>query len=246
MQLEKTDRPRKRMTELMMKQSVPAYAAGTDVDKNTKEFHIVFQRSPQEISVQDGVATGVTLQKMKLEGDWRTAKAVPTGETETIDCQLILRSIGYKSLPIKGLPFDIVRGVVPNVGGYVADADDSATSEGSQGGDKLARLYAAGWVKTGPVGVILSTMNAAFETADVIIEDFNSGRLTGKDLPKADSTIDELLGEKKVVSFDDWKRIEAEEIHRGQLLSKPFEKFTSTAEMLQWATAIASNSDTPT
>ena len=39
-------------------------------------------------------------------------------------------------------------------------------------------LYCSGWVKTGPVGVILTTMNKAFETANVIHEDFMKGSET--------------------------------------------------------------------
>ena len=37
------------------------------------------------------------------------------------------------------------------------------------------RLYCSGWVKRGPVGVILTTMNDAFETADNIAADIDTG-----------------------------------------------------------------------
>ena len=39
----------------------------------------------------------------------------------------------------------------------------------------LAGLYCSGWVKTGPVGVILTTMSNAFETAEAIVEDYKQG-----------------------------------------------------------------------
>ena len=38
-------------------------------------------------------------------------------------------------------------------------------------------LYCSGWVKTGPVGVILTTMNKAYETAEAIHEDFVNGNI---------------------------------------------------------------------
>ena len=43
----------------------------------------------------------------------------------------------------------------------------------------LVGLYCSGWVKTGPVGVILNTMDNAFETAETILTDYSQG---GQDL----------------------------------------------------------------
>eukprot|EP00879_Flechtneria_rotunda_P020975 GHRR01022087.1.p1 GENE.GHRR01022087.1~~GHRR01022087.1.p1 ORF type:complete len:110 (-),score=28.42 GHRR01022087.1:930-1259(-) len=45
--------------------------------------------------------------------------AVGTGEFEEYPVQMVLKSIGYKSLPLEGVPFDHRQGVVPNYGGRV-------------------------------------------------------------------------------------------------------------------------------
>ena len=36
-------------------------------------------------------------------------------------------------------------------------------------------LYCSGWVKRGPVGMLINTMNNAYETAEAIAEDFRNG-----------------------------------------------------------------------
>ena len=72
-----------------------------------------------------------------------------TYEIETIECGLVLRSIGYKSVPVEaGIPYDEKRGIIPNINGRV---------EGENG------LYCAGWLATGPRGVIVDTMNEAYK-----------------------------------------------------------------------------------
>ena len=65
---------------------------------------------------------------------------------------------GYRSVPLEGAPFDSKQCVVPTKGGVV---HEDLQREG-------ARLYASGWVKRGPTGVILSTMNDAYETGDSV------------------------------------------------------------------------------
>ena len=53
--------------------------------------------------------------------DGRDPAPATRGERETIECGLVLRSIGYKGVPIEGMPFDEKRGVIPNEGGRVVD-----------------------------------------------------------------------------------------------------------------------------
>eukprot|EP01134_Creolimax_fragrantissima_P007824 CFRG7824T1 len=227
--LEKSDRPRKRITELMIKSSIPPRESQDTSADGPREFHIVFHRSPVEFLQQDGHVTGAKVAHMKLEGDLKSARAVPTGASDIIKGQLILRSIGYKSLPIASAPFDHAQGIVPNIHGSVDSGVDPS----------LARLYCSGWVKTGPVGVILSTMNAAFETANVIHKDWMDGKLeTATESTSSSMTsLDSLLTDRKVevISFMDWKRIEAEEISMGQALGKPCEKITDIHEMMKAA-----------
>lgn len=60
------------------------------------------------------------MEKTKLVADpERGTRAVGTGEYEEYPVQLVLKSIGYKSLPLGGVPFDSRGGIVPNAAGRV-------------------------------------------------------------------------------------------------------------------------------
>jgi hypothetical protein len=62
----------------------------------------------------------IKVEKTRLVADpARGTVAVGTGEYEEYPVQLVLKSIGYKSLPLPGLPFDNRQGVVPNAAGRV-------------------------------------------------------------------------------------------------------------------------------
>src|SRR5207249_6135797 len=88
--------------------------------------------------------------------------ARPTGETETIPCGLVLRSVGYQGVALPGVPFDDRRGVIPNTGGRVEGAE---------------RTYAAGWIKRGPSGVIGTNKKDAIETVELLLADARDGQL---------------------------------------------------------------------
>ena len=93
-------------------------------------------------------------------------RAVDTGERETIECGLVLRSIGYKGIPIEGVPFDERAGTISNEGGRVTD-----------GGEQVPGLYAVGWIKRGPSGVIGTNKKDAQETVDNLFADFEAGKI---------------------------------------------------------------------
>lgn len=149
-----------------------------------------------------------------------------TGQTYDIECGMVLRSIGYKSIPLQeGVPFDHKMGVIPNIEGRVVEEARSR--------QLVKGLYCSGWVKHGPVGVIVTTMNEAFATAEKIVDDLHSGNVN--DGTSAD--VGDVLRDKGVdfVTYDDYLRIDQEELWRGKQSSKPREKMTSTTEMLKYA-----------
>lgn len=122
------------------------------------------------------------------QGSGEGARAVLTGDVEEVSCGLVISSIGYKSLPIDPLvPFDSRKAVVPNTMGRVHQAPGAALglrlTPGSSSGDSLhvlyffLGLYCSGWLKTGPTGVIATTMNNSFDTARSLVEDMDSGSL---------------------------------------------------------------------
>ncbi|KAL2755247.1 hypothetical protein ACRALDRAFT_1071759 [Sodiomyces alcalophilus JCM 7366] len=167
-----------------------------------------------------------------------------TGSEVAIPSPLVFRSIGYKSTPLPGFKklgvlFDNQRGVIMNDGwGRVLRL---SASEPRGIPELFPGLYCAGWVKTGPSGVIASTMQDAFGTADAIIQDWLSGKvfLRGSDSspsPGWDGLRKELPdGGVRVVDWAGWKKIDHAEKQRGRLIGKEREKFINTGEMLQIA-----------
>ncbi|XP_056324938.1 NADPH:adrenodoxin oxidoreductase, mitochondrial isoform X2 [Danio aesculapii] len=218
--LKELPRPRKRLTDLMMK----AVKEGGD-KKLEKSWGFRFLRSPVEVLAgADGKrAAGIRLALNKLEGEGEGARSVPTGQLEDVDCGLIISSIGYKSLPIEPtVPFDPRKAIVPN---------DMGRVQGAEG------LYCSGWVKRGPTGVIATTMNDSFDTARVIIQDMETGKLDISVNKPGAEAITGLLQTRGVrtVLFSQWEKINAEEERRGKALGKPREKLLDVEEMLKIA-----------
>ncbi len=156
----------------------------------------------------------------QLSGDPNKQKVKGTGKFEEIDCGLFFRSVGYSGVPIEGLPFSEQSGVVPNQAGRVMDSEKIFTG-----------WYVAGWIKTGPVGVIGTNKPAAEETVKSLMEDI--GNLNPCEVPSTEELVKFLKErEVKLVTFEDWKTIDAAEIQRGSILGKPREKFAQIAGML--------------
>lgn len=144
-----------------------------------------------------------------------TARAEPTAEVEDLPVGLVFRSVGYRGLPIPGLPFDERAGVVPNQEGRVAPG-----------------LYVAGWIKRGPTGVIGTNKPDAAETAAAMVADARSDAARSPSEP-ADA-IASLLRQRQpaLVTFADWQRLDHLESERGRALGRPRVKFTTVAEMM--------------
>ncbi|NXP44224.1 ADRO protein, partial [Heliornis fulica] len=219
-------RPRKRLTELMVKTALEKpgeKAMEVQAAAAPREWGLKFHRSPQEVlPTADGTrARGVRLALTRLEGSGDSAKAVPTGDVEELECGLVLSSIGYRSLPLDpSVPFDTQRGVVPNSSGRV---------QGVPG------LYCSGWVKRGPTGVIITTMNDSFDTAQSVLEDLQAGTLDVSTSREGFGAVGSILRDRGVrpVSFSDWEKIDAAEVARGKAAGKPREKIVEPQEMLQ-------------
>src|SRR5207247_148474 len=146
-------------------------------------------------------------------------------EREELECGLLLRSVGYKGLPIEGLPFDEKRGTILNRGGRVLDANGAGHRTGH---------YAAGWIKRGPSGVIGTNKKCAQETVNALIEDVESGTVGEPQAPEP-GAVEELLRERGVdfVSFPGWQAIDAAETARGEPQGRPRVKLIRIEEMLE-------------
>jgi ferredoxin--NADP+ reductase len=185
-------------------------------------FH--FNVSPIEVIGPDRVRA-VRLAHNRLEPDGRGGvRAVPTGVESTLDIGLLFRSVGYRGVPIPGLPFDEMRGVIPNTEGRVVEHEGSHTP--------LDGVYACGWIKRGPTGVIGTNKVCATQTIDHLLADAVSGRIS-----RSDRSADVLLAElarrgARVTDWAHWQELDRVETERGASVGKPREKVTRIAEML--------------
>jgi ferredoxin--NADP+ reductase len=174
---------------------------------------------PKEL-VGSGRIESLRLEKNRLAGDAGGQWAEGTGATREMPCGLFFRSVGYRGVAIPGVPFEEKRGVFPNNGGRITEGDAA-----------IPGLYAAGWIKRGPSGVIGTNKPDSVETAQKILED----AATIEACPTPDTAaVHELLRTRdvRVVSYADWRKIDAAEKERGAAVGKPREKITSVAAML--------------
>lgn len=91
----------------------------------------------------------------------------------------------------------------------------------------------AGWLATGPTGVILTTMNSSFGVAKSVCDDFEKGLINTTNVATK-SGIDWKLNNKNVVTWSGWQRIDKAEVEAGRS-EKPREKIVDVEKMLNVA-----------
>ena len=195
-----------------------AFAERTAAGKRRRYF-MHFLRSPVALHGSLRVES-ISLELNTLQGKPLTTRAIGTGAIEELACGLVFRSVGYRGVPIPSVPFDDARGVIPHEAGRVTNA-----------GVVVPSLYVTGWIKRGPSGVIGTNKPDSHETVDSLLSD--APDLSPCAIPDSDA-LHGLLAQRgvRVVSFADWRRIDAAEIARGAVNGKPREKFTRIDEML--------------
>jgi ferredoxin--NADP+ reductase len=191
-----------------------------------KKIRLRFLSSPVEIRGGERVES-IVIARNELKMADGSLRAIDTGEREELECQLVLRSVGYTGVPLRGVPFDEKRGTILNDEGRVLD---------SHGGEHRTGHYTAGWIKRGPSGVIGTNKKDAQETVTHLLEDVASGRLLSPADPGPEA-IENLLAERKAhfVSFSGWEKIDHAEVTAGQPHERPRVKFVEVDQMLQVA-----------
>ena len=176
-------------------------------EPSSRRLHLHFLHSPVEIygttddAANPGKVAGIKFERMQLDG---TGNVKGTGEFLDYPVQAVYRAIGYHGSPLDELEYDARRGVVPNEGGRVLDAE----------GNPVPGIYATGWIKRGPVGLIGHTKGDALETIGFLLED----RLT---LPPAQNpdpqAIIDLLKERGIeyTTWEGWIKLDAHELALG-------------------------------
>jgi ferredoxin--NADP+ reductase len=179
-----------------------------------------FLRSPVELRGRGRVEALDVRRNEIVRDDAGLLRARPAGEeVETIECGLVLRSVGYRAVPLPDVPFDERHFVLPNREGRVLAGD----------GETLPGVYAVGWIKRGPTGILGTNKRDAEQTVSCLVADLAAGAL-----PEPDGPIDALLAERKpdLVTVDGWRAIDGHEVARGRDQKRPRVKLASRPELL--------------
>lgn len=209
-----------------------------EAEKNLKTLHAYAEREPQgrprrielrfstsPLRIEGaGRVERLVVGANRLEPGPRGVQAVPTGEEATLQVGLVFRSVGYRALPMAGVPFDERRAVIPNERGRVLAAAGGAPVQGA---------YVAGWIKRGPSGVIGTNKPDAVETIGSLLADADAGALAEPAQADPDAIMALLRSRGvEVVAWQDWQALDAHECATGTARGAPREKVTDTSEML--------------
>lgn len=172
----------------------------------SRRLHLHFYHSPVEV-LGDGKVEGLRFERTEPVGDGRVRG---TGMFREIAVQQVYRAVGYYGTPVVGAPFDVRAGVVSNVEGRVRDASTTGDTEAPV----IPGLYATGWIKRGPVGLIGHTKSDAMETIAHLVSDAEAGRLSA---PTVEHDVLDLLDEREVAytTWDGWLALDAYERELG-------------------------------
>ncbi|ARA91894.1 NADP oxidoreductase [Rhodothermaceae bacterium RA] len=189
-----------------------------------KRLTIRFLVSPVEV-LDDGTGHvgGLKLVRNRLvRGDDGSLRPQPTDTFETLPVGLVFRSVGYRGVPLPGVPFHDRQGVIPNDGGRILDDDRPVVGQ-----------YVAGWIKRGPTGVIGTNKADAVETVEHMLEDLREGRLLDPPEPSAEAVLHLIRSRRPCFfSYADWQRLDEIETTQGRQRGRPRVKLTCAEDML--------------
>ncbi len=185
-----------------------------------KSLTIRFLLSPTEIIPdEDGNVKAIKLVKNALsKSDDGSLRPKATEENEILEVDMVFRSIGYSGIPLPEIPFKESWGIIPNKNGRITDISEENT---------LTGLYCTGWIKRGPTGVIGTNKTDSAETVALMIEDINNNNTFQPENTESEK-IEALIKERnpEYVDYEDWLKIDSEEIARGEKVGRPRVKFT--------------------
>ena len=186
----------------------------------SRRLHLHFHARPVEVlgSLAEGV-TGFRYERTVPDG---AGGVTGTGEFREVEVGALYRAVGYFGSPLDGIPFDSARGIIPNREGQVLDADDHI----------VPGVYATGWIKRGPVGLIGHTKSDAMETVSHLVVDQANWWAPAWPQPSA---IVELLNSRGVryTDLDGWHRLDQHEIALGAPEARARVKVVDRDEMIK-------------
>ena len=188
-----------------------------EVGSASRRLHLHFWARPVEI-LGGGRVEAIRWERTEPDG---VGGARGTGEFREQAVQAVYRAIGYFGSPVPEIPFDELRGVIPNHEGQVVQAD----------GAIVPGVYATGWIKRGPIGLIGHTKSDAMETVEHVLTD--QGMWWTPDAPE-ESAVTELLESRGVryTTVEGWKRLDEHELGLGAAVGRTRIKVVPRDEML--------------
>ncbi len=168
----------------------------------SRRLHLHFYANPLEVLSENGHVSGFRYERTRPDGQ---GGVEGTGEIREVAIGAIYRAIGYFGSPLDGIPFDEKRGVIPNREGQVIDDD----------GHQLPGIYATGWIKRGPVGLIGHTKSDAMETIQHVI---NGQASWWTPAEPSEQAVTDLLDSRglEYTNLDGWHKLDAHEIGLGE------------------------------
>ena len=184
----------------------------------SRRLHLHFYAKPLEI-VGDDKVSAIRYERTEPDG---SGGVKGTGEIREIPVQSVYRAVGYFGSPLEGVPFSEKHGVIPNHEGQVLD-DDNRVVPG---------VYATGWIKRGPVGLIGHTKSDAMETIQHLVKDQASWWSPAE---PEEAAVTALLTDRGIGYTDlaGWQRLDAEEMSRGHERGRERLKIIPRDEMIK-------------
>jgi len=189
-----------------------------EVGSASRRLHLHFYSKPLEV-VGDGAVQALRFERTRPDG---AGGVVGTGEVRDLPVQAVYRAIGYFGSPLADIPFDEHRGVIPNSGGRALD----------ESGEELPGIYATGWIKRGPQGLIGATKSDAMETVQNLL---NGQSGWWSPLDPSPEAIPALLGERGVRFTDvsGWHNLDEHEKSLGASSGRERVKVVPRDEMIE-------------
>ena len=186
----------------------------------SRRLHLHFFANPLEV-VADASGTVSVFRYERTRPDG-IGGVVSTGEVREVAVQAVYRAVGYFGSPLDGIPFDERRGVIPNREGQVLDHTDRP----------VPGIYATGWIKRGPVGLIGHTKSDAMETIRSLIND--QANWWSPPHPEETAVV-ELMNARRIqfTTLDGWHALDAHELALGASAGRTRIKVVPRDEMVE-------------
>jgi ferredoxin--NADP+ reductase len=184
-----------------------------------------FLASPVEIVGVNGRMTAVRIERNELVMDSNGGlRSKGTGTFEIIEAGLVLRSIGYRSVPIEGVPFDHATSTINNIAGQVVHPNT---------GEVIPGEYVVGWAKRGPTGLIGNNKPDSAATVEAMLADLPMLHGISDDLRDLSQVV-AFLRERGIdyVTYQDWKILDQYEVACGVRQGRPRVKVTTVPDMM--------------